>query len=258
MRPHLDSRARGDAAESPRTASARGPCSRLPPRQWLKNVLVLAAPGAAGVLTRPEIAGRLARRVRRASARFRARPTCSTISTTGTRTGCIRDGATAPDRQPAGSRRALRRRGGRCLLACSGLALACGRPPVARGRRRRLPGADRAATRSGGGASPIADIAAISCGFVLRALAGGVATDVAVSRWFMLVTSFGALFLVTGKRYAELRSERERRDGARLPARILRALPDVRDRARRRRSRRPPTVCGRSSALIRRACPGTS
>ena len=26
-----------------------------------------------------------------------------------------------------------------------------------------------------------------------------------VSRWFMLVTSFGALFLVAGKRYAELR-----------------------------------------------------
>ena len=49
------------------------------------------------------------------------------------------------------------------------------------------------------------DIAAIAGGFVLRALAGGVATSVPVSRWFLLVTSFGALFLVTGKRYAEMR-----------------------------------------------------
>ncbi len=51
----------------------------------------------------------------------------------------------------------------------------------------------------------VADIAAIAGGFVLRALAGGVATSVSLSRWFMLVTTFGALFMVTGKRYAELR-----------------------------------------------------
>ena len=50
----------------------------------------------------------------------------------------------------------------------------------------------------------VADIAAIACGFVLRALAGGVATSVTVSRWFVIVTSFGALFVVAGKRYAEL------------------------------------------------------
>ena len=50
----------------------------------------------------------------------------------------------------------------------------------------------------------VADIAAVAGGFVLRALAGGVATSVPVSRWFMLVTSFGALFVVAGKRYAEL------------------------------------------------------
>src|SRR4029077_3605289 len=52
---------------------------------------------------------------------------------------------------------------------------------------------------------PVADIAAIASGFVLRALAGGVATSVTLSRWFLIVTSFGALFLVAGKRYAEVR-----------------------------------------------------
>src|SRR5271154_7145727 len=30
------------------------------PRQWIKNLLVLAAPGAAGILTHPEVPGRLA------------------------------------------------------------------------------------------------------------------------------------------------------------------------------------------------------
>jgi decaprenyl-phosphate phosphoribosyltransferase len=50
----------------------------------------------------------------------------------------------------------------------------------------------------------VADIAAVTAGFVIRAIAGGVAIDVPVSRWFVIVTSFGALFLVAGKRYAEL------------------------------------------------------
>jgi decaprenyl-phosphate phosphoribosyltransferase len=50
----------------------------------------------------------------------------------------------------------------------------------------------------------VADIAAVTAGFVIRAIAGGVAVDVPVSRWFLIVTSFGALFLVAGKRYGEL------------------------------------------------------
>jgi len=44
----------------------------------------------------------------------------------------------------------------------------------------------------------------VAGGFVLRALAGAAATSVPLSRWFMLVSCFGALFIVTGKRYAEL------------------------------------------------------
>lgn len=55
----------------------------------------------------------------------------------------------------------------------------------------------------------VADIAAVAMGFVLRALAGGVAASVGVSRWFVMVTSFGALFVVAGKRYAELTGEGE-------------------------------------------------
>lgn len=51
----------------------------------------------------------------------------------------------------------------------------------------------------------VVDLVAVAAGFVLRAIAGAVATDVPMSTWFVLCTSFGSLFIVTGKRYAELR-----------------------------------------------------
>jgi decaprenyl-phosphate phosphoribosyltransferase len=49
----------------------------------------------------------------------------------------------------------------------------------------------------------ILDLAAVSAGFVLRAVAGGVATGVVLSNWFLIVTSFGSLLIVTGKRSGE-------------------------------------------------------
>ncbi len=51
----------------------------------------------------------------------------------------------------------------------------------------------------------VVDLVAVAAGFVLRAVAGAVATEVNMSTWFVLTTSFGSLFIVTGKRYAELR-----------------------------------------------------
>lgn len=51
----------------------------------------------------------------------------------------------------------------------------------------------------------VVDILVIAAGFVIRALAGGVATDIYLSRWFLIVTGCCAIFLVTAKRYAELR-----------------------------------------------------
>ncbi|MET0325406.1 MAG: decaprenyl-phosphate phosphoribosyltransferase [Ilumatobacteraceae bacterium] len=51
----------------------------------------------------------------------------------------------------------------------------------------------------------VVDIVTVAAGFVLRAAAGAVAVDVPMSNWFVLVTVFGSLFIVAGKRYAELR-----------------------------------------------------
>lgn len=51
---------------------------------------------------------------------------------------------------------------------------------------------------------PVIDLAVVSSGFLLRAIAGGVAVGVPLSQWFLLVASFGSLFMVAGKRYSEL------------------------------------------------------
>jgi decaprenyl-phosphate phosphoribosyltransferase len=55
----------------------------------------------------------------------------------------------------------------------------------------------------------VVDLVAVASGFVLRAIGGAVAADVPMSKWFVLVTTFGSLFIVTGKRYAELREHGE-------------------------------------------------
>ncbi|MGI9587730.1 MAG: decaprenyl-phosphate phosphoribosyltransferase [Dietzia maris] len=51
---------------------------------------------------------------------------------------------------------------------------------------------------------PVLDIAFVSSGFLLRAVAGGAAAEVEISQWFLLVMAFGSLFMAAGKRYAEL------------------------------------------------------
>ena len=51
---------------------------------------------------------------------------------------------------------------------------------------------------------PVIDLAVVSSGFLLRAIAGGVAVSVPLSQWFLLVAAFGSLFMVAGKRYSEL------------------------------------------------------
>ncbi len=51
---------------------------------------------------------------------------------------------------------------------------------------------------------PVLDIAVVSVGFLMRAVAGGLAASLPISQWFLLVAGFGSLFIVAGKRYSEL------------------------------------------------------
>ncbi|HEX4725739.1 MAG TPA: decaprenyl-phosphate phosphoribosyltransferase [Pseudonocardiaceae bacterium] len=52
---------------------------------------------------------------------------------------------------------------------------------------------------------PVIDLCIVASGFLLRAIAGGVAANIPLSEWFLLATAFGSLFMVSGKRYAEIR-----------------------------------------------------
>lgn len=49
----------------------------------------------------------------------------------------------------------------------------------------------------------VVDLGMVAAGFVLRLIAGAAAVDVPISVWFFIVGSFGSLFMVAGKRHAE-------------------------------------------------------
>lgn len=51
---------------------------------------------------------------------------------------------------------------------------------------------------------PVIELGLLATGFLLRAIAGGVAAHLPVSIWFLLVTGFGSLAVAAGKRYSEL------------------------------------------------------
>ena len=98
---------------------------------------------------------------------------------------------------------------------------------------------------------PILDLACVSAGFVLRAVAGGVATGGPLSNWFLIVASFGSLLIVTGKRSGEKQLLAEQRHRPRPPSARPSASTPRRSCAPcapcRPRSRSAPTACGPSS-----------
>lgn len=50
----------------------------------------------------------------------------------------------------------------------------------------------------------VLDLMMVASGFLFRAMVGGVAADIPLSRWFLLTAGFGSLFMVAGKRYSEM------------------------------------------------------
>jgi decaprenyl-phosphate phosphoribosyltransferase len=170
------------------------------PRQWVKNVLVVAAPAAAGILFHPEVAGQVAV----AFVCFCAWSSATyLLNDVHDRHEDRLDPARRDRPVAAGELSIGAALAAAAALALGGLALAAAvRPALAAVGAGYL--ALTAAYTLWLRAIAVADLAAVAGGFVLRALAGGAATSVALSRWFMLVTSFGALFLVAGKRHAEL------------------------------------------------------
>ena len=50
---------------------------------------------------------------------------------------------------------------------------------------------------------PLVELACVAAGFALRAVAGGAVAHVPISPWFLMVASFGSLLVVAGKRSVE-------------------------------------------------------
>lgn len=200
------------ATEDSWTRRLAGLARTARPRQWIKNVLVFAAPAAAGVLTSPD-------------ALWRTVLAFVAFSLAASGTYCIND---AQDRE------ADRRHPRKCRRP-----VAAGIVPVrvawGAGAAFAVGGVALAALTVGGPLAlavagylvlttsystwlkhvAIVDIAAISAGFVIRAVGGAVAVDVALSDWFLIVVSFGALFIAAGKRTAERAALGEDRGGHR-------------------------------------------
>ncbi|QQC90990.1 decaprenyl-phosphate phosphoribosyltransferase [Streptomyces alfalfae] len=49
----------------------------------------------------------------------------------------------------------------------------------------------------------VVDLTIVTTGFLMRAMIGGLALGIPLSRWFLITTGFGALFMVSAKRYSE-------------------------------------------------------
>ena len=61
---------------------------------------------------------------------------------------------------------------------------------------------------------PVIELALLAMGFLLRAIAGGVASDLPISQWFLIVAGFGSLFMAAGKRASELQAANAAGEGA--------------------------------------------
>ena len=169
------------------------------PKQWMKNVLVVAAPAAAGVLDHPSVmldtfiafvAFSLAAsgtyflndafdvEADRRHAKKRFRPIAA---------GTV----------PVGMARVV----GVCLLL-AGVAISF----VANWRLALVIGIYITFTTTYSvwfKHVAVIDLGWVAAGFVLRLIAGAVAVDVRISVWFIVVGSFGSLFMIAGKRHAE-------------------------------------------------------
>jgi len=170
------------------------------PKQWVKNVLVFAAPAAAGVLDDPAQLGRTL-------VAFVA--LCLAASGTYFLNDALDVHA---DRQHPTKRRRPIAAGhlserlafvvaGALMLAAVVLAA-----PIQNGELSLLVAGYIALTVSYSlwlKHEPVIDLGMVAAGFVIRAIAGGVATGVPISDWFLIVAGGASLFMVTGKRYAE-------------------------------------------------------
>ncbi len=170
------------------------------PKQWVKNVLVIAAPGAAGVLGDPQS-------LFRTGVAF----VCFCLAASGTY--YINDAldVEADRRHPTKRFRPVASGAVPVNVAVAGgivlIIASIGLSFVARWPLALVVGGYLLQTVLYSlwlKHEAVLDLACVASGFVLRTIAGGVAVGVAISPWFLIVAGSASLFMVTGKRHAEL------------------------------------------------------
>jgi decaprenyl-phosphate phosphoribosyltransferase len=188
-------------ATAPRPSFARSLLRTARPKQWVKNVLVFAAPAAAGVLTEPA-----------QFARTMVAFVAFCLAASGTYFLNDAMDAEADRLHPtkrnrpvaAGYITTTQAKVVAVVLILAALAISA---PFNTGRLVGVVGAYVVVTVSYTlwlKHEPILDLGAVAAGFGLRAIAGGYATGVELSNFFLIVVGAGSLFIVAGKRHAEL------------------------------------------------------
>jgi len=184
----------------PATSRRRSVLAALRPRQWTKNVLVFAAPVAAGVADHWSLL-------------LRALATFGLFCVVSSGSYLVNDALDAEADRAHPQKRHRPVAAGLIPVAVAlgaGVALEAAGVGLAGllGWRLTVTFAVYVAVQVAYNLRlkhlPVWDLVCVASGFVLRAIAGGVAVAVPVSQWFLIVATFGSLLMVTGKRLAEL------------------------------------------------------
>ncbi len=190
----------GDARHDPPLgAGPRALLALSRPGQWTKNVLVLSAPAAAGVLEQGAVLGRVLLMVLAfTGAAVAVYALNDVLDADADRAHPVKR------RRPVAAGRVSPRAalGWAAVWAAVSLSLAASLGPAPLG----VLACYLAVSVAYGlwlKRVAVLDIVVVASGFVLRALAGAVAVGLTPSNWFLLVSLFGALYLVVGKRAAE-------------------------------------------------------
>ncbi len=171
------------------------------PRQWVKNVLVLTAPIAAGVITQPK-----------ALAQMLVAFIAFSVSASGI---CLVNDALDVQADRAHATKRLRPVASGELSVRAAWTAAAVLLPAALVISAMLTWQLLVVVAIyealqlwyclGMKNEPVIELVSVASGFLLRAIAGGVATGVELSQWFLIAAGFGSLFMAAGKRYAEIR-----------------------------------------------------
>ncbi len=187
-------------SSTPRPSTATGLLVSMRPRQWAKNMLVVAAPLAAGVIDEGDVLARVA-------VAFVAFTLAAAAVYLLNDVTDVESDRRHPlkQRRPVAAGDVSVRTAVVASAALGALALGVG---WAINEKLAITLAVYLVIQLGYTLGlkhqAVVDLAVVTGGFLLRAIAGGVAVDVPLSQWFLLVAAFGSLFMVAGKRYSEL------------------------------------------------------